>query len=66
MQVLVNGEPRELAAGTSLAALLEEMMLADRPLAVERNHEIVPRACRAQIILQPGDRLELVTLVGGG
>lgn len=66
MQVLVNGEPREIESGATVAQLLERMELADRPLAIERNYEIVARAERARIVLEPGDRLEVVTLVGGG
>ena len=40
--------------------------LAGKPVAVERNREIVPRAQHATTLLAAGDRLELVTFVGGG
>jgi sulfur carrier protein len=40
--------------------------LAGRPLAVEVNEEVVPRARLADCMLKAGDRLEIVTLVGGG
>lgn len=66
MQVRVNGEPREVAASTSVAQLLAEMGLNGRPLAVERNYEIVPRSRHADVRLCDGDQLEVVTLVGGG
>lgn len=66
MQIQVNGEPREVEAGMSVAELLKQMELDPRYLAVERNLELVPRAEHAQTPLADGDRLEVVTLVGGG
>lgn len=66
MQVIVNGEPREVAQGTSVAALLDELHLASRPVAVEVNLELIPRDQHAAHRLAEGDRLEIVTLVGGG
>ncbi len=66
MWVQVNGEPRELAPGSTVAALLAALGLGDRPVAVERNAEIVPRARHASTPLADGDRLEVVQFVGGG
>lgn len=66
MQIEVNGAAREVEAGTSVATLLAELQLDPRFLAVERNLELVPRAAHAETMLAPGDRLEVVTLVGGG
>jgi sulfur carrier protein len=66
MRVQVNGEPREVAAGSTIVALLASLGLSDRPVAVERNAEIVPRAEHAQTVLADGDTLELVVFVGGG
>lgn len=66
MEILVNGEPRQVGAGCSVATLLEELKLQPRYLAVERNQELVPRAIHSACVLQPGDRIEIVTLVGGG
>ena len=66
MRVQVNGEPREVAAGSSIVALLSTLGLADRPVAVERNAEIVPRAQHASTQLADGDALEVVQFVGGG
>jgi sulfur carrier protein len=65
MQVTVNGEPTETTART-IAELLDALGLAGRPVAVERNASVVPKRRHAQTELAPGDRLELVTLVGGG
>jgi sulfur carrier protein len=64
--VIVNGESRAVPTGSTAGDLVEALGLAGRPLAVEVNQEVVPRARLADCRLQPGDRLELVTLVGGG
>jgi sulfur carrier protein len=66
MQITVNGKPREVQSGATVASLLESLGLEPRGLAVERNLELVPRAKHAETALTPGDRLEVVTLVGGG
>jgi sulfur carrier protein len=65
MRIQVNGEPRETAAPTVLA-LVEELGLDVRKVAVERNLEIVPRSLHAQTAIADGDRIELVQFVGGG
>jgi sulfur carrier protein len=66
IDVEVNGALRPIAAGTTVATLLAELGLADRRVAVERNREVVPRAEHARTVLAAGDRLEVVTFVGGG
>jgi len=66
VHVVVNGETCELAEGASVAELLDQLKLAGRFVAVERNLEIVPRQKHAECRLADGDRLEIVTLVGGG
>ena len=66
MQIRVNDEPRRVADGTTLAELLGEMQMQPRFVAVELNLELVPRSTHAQCVLAEGDRLEIVTLVGGG
>jgi thiamine biosynthesis protein ThiS len=64
--IVVNGEPRQVAQGTTVAALLGELQLDSRQVAVEVNLELVPRATHGRCALVEGDRLEVVTLVGGG
>jgi sulfur carrier protein len=66
LMIVVNGEARSVAPGTSIAALIGELGFGDRRVAVERNREVIPRAQHATTILGDGDRLELVTFVGGG
>jgi thiamine biosynthesis protein ThiS len=65
MRIQVNGEHREVEAATILA-LVEELGLDVRKVAVERNLEIVPRSLHATTMLADGDRVELVQFVGGG
>lgn len=64
--VIVNGEPHAIEEGSSVADLLRALGLDAQQVAVERNREIVPREAHAQTPLTPGDRLEIVTFVGGG
>ena len=66
VEIIFNGEPREIADGTTIAGLLAELELPSRQVAVEVNLQLVPRARHGEHQLHPGDRLEVVTLVGGG
>jgi len=66
MKITVNEQSRQIDDGATVAALLAELGLADRHVAVEVNLELVPRAEHASHQLADGDRLEIVTLVGGG
>jgi thiamine biosynthesis protein ThiS len=65
MRIQVNGDTRETAARTILA-LVEELGLDIRKVAVERNLEIVPRSLHGETALADGDRIEVVQFVGGG
>jgi thiamine biosynthesis protein ThiS len=66
MQIVLNGESRSIAAETRLPALIDELRLGDRRLAVELNGAIVPRSAWDVIALSDGDRLEIVHAIGGG
>ena len=66
MRLTINGEERELTASPTIAAMLSELGLDRRKLAVERNLEIVPRSLFAATQLAEGDRIEIVAFVGGG
>jgi len=66
IDVVVNGNPRSVAEGTTVAGLIGELGLGARRVAVERNRGVVPRAQHTTTVLAAGDRLELVTFVGGG
>jgi sulfur carrier protein len=66
VKLYVNGEPREVEDGLTVAALLTH--LGDLPgrVAVEVNAEVVRRARHPEHVLCEGDRVEVVTFVGGG
>jgi sulfur carrier protein len=66
MTIIFNGQPREVPNGTTVADLLRELNVVATRVAVEVNLEVVPRNSQAEFQLHDGDRLELVTLVGGG
>jgi sulfur carrier protein len=66
IDIVINGQARPVSEGTTVAALIRELGLAGRPVAVERNREVVPRARHASTVLAAGDHLEVVTFVGGG
>jgi sulfur carrier protein len=66
MEIVLNGQPREIADGASVAALLAATEYAQRKVAVEINREIVPRSQHAERRLHAGDRVEIVQAMGGG
>jgi sulfur carrier protein len=66
IHVTVNGARREFPASLTFSQLLDELDLAGKRLAVERNGEIVPRSSFGQSRLAEGDRIEVVIAVGGG
>ncbi len=66
LQICVNGQPRSVADGDTVATLLAALGLEGRRIAVERNGEIVPRSRHRQTPLMAGDHLEIVVAVGGG
>lgn len=66
MRVELNGEPVELAEGTTLLALVEQLALAPERLAVELNRDVVRRPDWPTTRLSEGDRVEIVHFVGGG
>ncbi|HEY9233688.1 MULTISPECIES: sulfur carrier protein ThiS [Phenylobacterium] len=66
MTLTINGEPRTLGTASTVAALVAELGLDARKVAVERNLEIVPRSAYGQTALADGDRIEIVHFIGGG
>jgi thiamine biosynthesis protein ThiS len=65
VKILLNGEEREVTA-SNLTALIEDLGLDGRKVAVEKNLEIVPRSIYLATQINDGDRLEIVHFVGGG
>ena len=66
MQIQMNGEGHDCPENTTLPSFLELAGLNPRLIAVEYNGEILHRQFWETTILQAGDRLEIVTIVGGG
>ncbi len=66
LNITVNGETRAVPAGSTVADLVVALGLVPAQVAVERNKVIVRRADHATTPLADGDRLEVVTLFGGG
>ncbi|MDR1964771.1 MAG: sulfur carrier protein ThiS [Planctomycetaceae bacterium] len=66
MKLTINNEQTEIPDGLTVRQLLDRLELSNRHVAVERNRLIVPYRTFAEVRLEDGDTLELVTLVGGG
>ncbi|KRA60241.1 thiamine biosynthesis protein ThiS [Caulobacter sp. Root655] len=66
MKLLLNGEERVFEGVDTLADLVSSLGLDARKVAVERNLEIAPRSTYADTALADGDRIEIVTFIGGG
>jgi thiamine biosynthesis protein ThiS len=66
IQIVVNGEPREIPQGSGISALLLHLGLPNDRVAIERNLEILPRSLWPATTVQQGDKYEIVHLVGGG
>ncbi|MCL2778952.1 MAG: sulfur carrier protein ThiS [Polyangiaceae bacterium] len=66
MQVTINGSPREVPDSVTVRELVVHLGLADGPVAVEINREIITRAEHATRRVSGGDIVEVVHLVGGG
>jgi thiamine biosynthesis protein ThiS len=62
----VNGRPREIPAGTTVARLLDELEITSGRVAVEHNRRVLKRDEFREIRLADGDKLEIVQFVGGG
>ncbi len=66
VEITVNGEPRSVRDGTTVLALLRELSLPETRVAVERNRSIVRKTEFGATAVAAGDRIEIVTFVGGG
>jgi len=66
IQIVVNGESREVPQGARISALLTLLGLPNDRVAIERNLEILPRSLWPTTTVEQGDKYEIVHLVGGG
>jgi sulfur carrier protein len=66
VQVKLNGEPRELPEGSTIAQAVAELSAAPTGVAAAVNGDVVPRGSWVCTVLRDGDRVEVVTAVQGG
>ena len=66
MQIILNGDPHEVAGPLTLTALLAQLNIDPRRVAVEHNLTVVKRASYESTQIQDGDQIEIVNFVGGG
>ena len=66
MTITLNGDKHELAAPVSVAALLQQLDIDARRVAVELNLSVVKKAAYDSSVIKDGDEVEIVNFVGGG
>jgi len=66
LTIRLNGEPHELAGPITITALLDQLGIDARRVAVEHNLLIVKRDRQGETIIEAGDEVEIVNFVGGG
>jgi sulfur carrier protein len=66
MQIIINGETRDVPEAITAAQLIDLLDLANKRLAIEANKEIVPRSEFETHTFNPGDQVEIVQAIGGG
>jgi thiazole synthase/sulfur carrier protein len=66
MTLTINGEQRAFDGLADVAGLVAALGLDPRKVAVERNLEIVPRSAYGRTPIADGDRIEIVSFIGGG
>jgi thiamine biosynthesis protein ThiS len=66
IDLTINGEPRAIPHGLTVATLLTHLKLDPRKVAVERNEAIVRRSAYTETLLTNADRIEIVHFIGGG
>ncbi len=64
--VTLNGDPRELPGGLTVATLLQHLGIEPLGVAVEQNRKVVRRAAHEKTAVESGDVIEIVRFVGGG
>jgi thiamine biosynthesis protein ThiS len=66
MQIRLNGKMREVAEGSTISRLLDELALKPYQVAVQVNTDIVKRDRYPDHVLRPGDTVEVLTFAAGG
>ena len=66
MTITLNGDPHELQEPLSVSALLQQLDIDSRRVAVELNLHVVKKAAYDSSVINEGDEVEIVNFVGGG
>ena len=66
MTITLNGDPHQLPAPLSVSALLAQLEIDARRVAVELNLDVVKKAAYDSSVIKEGDEVEIVNFVGGG
>ena len=66
MTIRLNGEPHEIAGPVTISALLAQLQIDPRRVAVEHNITVVKKAHYDTTVINEGDEVEIVNFVGGG
>jgi thiamine biosynthesis protein ThiS len=66
MEIIINGDKRQVSEGYTAADLVGDMQLAGKRIAMEVNREILPRSEYETYAFRDGDQVEVVHAIGGG
>lgn len=66
MEIVLNGEIKEISSETSLQLLIENLSLKKERVAIELNRSVIKKKDWPEVLLKEGDQLEIVHFVGGG
>jgi sulfur carrier protein len=66
IRVMLNGESRELETRVTILALLDQLQIDPRTVAVEHNRAVVKRVRYGETVIDDGSEVEIVAFVGGG
>ncbi len=66
IQIIINGQNQVVDARTALSALLQDLKIDSRYIAISLNEEVIPRSQINDKMIQNGDRIEIIRAVAGG
>ncbi|MFN5351756.1 MAG: sulfur carrier protein ThiS [Alphaproteobacteria bacterium] len=66
MKIIINGEEKSFGSNISIEAMLAELKINPKKVAIEMNLEIIPKSLYAKTLLKDGDSLEIIEFIGGG
>jgi len=66
MNILLNNKPEILFEGSTIKKLLENKNIKIKYYAIEVNRKIIPKSDHETHVIKDGDRIEIITAIGGG